>query len=164
MKSRKTAVIKYFTQYILLTGATRYYYAIYIVFTYFAPFTCCEISIFEVISNLHVQRCKFLKKKNLMAENIFKSWIPWSSWSLFFFQVWRLWIQTPYSTLWIRLQTPDSNSRLQTQLVSLWSDDKEHKFFFKTIFIWNSTSIFLKNHFQIKPITVLLAKIFYHHF
>ena len=48
--------------HILLAGATWYYYTIYILFTYFAAFTCYEISIVEVNSNLHVQRCKFDRK------------------------------------------------------------------------------------------------------
>ena len=43
----------------LFTGATWYYHAIYIVFTYFASFTAYEDDIFEVISNLHVQGSKF---------------------------------------------------------------------------------------------------------
>ena len=45
-----------------LTGATWYYYAIYIVFTYFAPFTGYEYDFFEVICKFHVQRCKFGRK------------------------------------------------------------------------------------------------------
>ena len=45
--------------FFLLTGATWYYHAIYIVFTYFASFTGYEDDIFEVFSNLHVQGSKF---------------------------------------------------------------------------------------------------------
>ena len=45
--------------FFLLTGATWYYYTIYLVFTYFASFTDYENDIFEVISNLHVQGSKF---------------------------------------------------------------------------------------------------------
>ena len=45
--------------FFLLTGATWYYHTIYLVFTYFASFTDYEDDIFEVISNLHVQRPKF---------------------------------------------------------------------------------------------------------
>ena len=44
---------------ILLTGATWYYHAIYIVFTYFASFTGYKYDIFEVIFNLSVQWSKF---------------------------------------------------------------------------------------------------------
>ena len=43
----------------LLIGATWYYFAIYIVFTYFASFTEYEDNIFKVTSYLHVKRCKF---------------------------------------------------------------------------------------------------------
>ena len=43
----------------LLTGATWYYHAIYIVFTYFASFTSYEDDILEVNSNLHVLEYKF---------------------------------------------------------------------------------------------------------
>ena len=43
----------------LLIGTTWYYFAIYIVFTYFASFTGYEDNIFKVSSYLHVQRCKF---------------------------------------------------------------------------------------------------------
>ena len=45
--------------FFLLTGATWYYYAIYVVFTYFASYTGYENDICEVISNLHVQGWKF---------------------------------------------------------------------------------------------------------
>ena len=41
--------------FFLLTGATWYYYTIYLVFTYFASFTEYKDDIFEVISNLHDQ-------------------------------------------------------------------------------------------------------------
>ena len=47
----------------LLRGASRYYNAIYIVFTYFASFIGYEADILEVISNLHVQGAKFGGKK-----------------------------------------------------------------------------------------------------
>ena len=40
----------------------RYYHAIYIAFTYFASFTGNEDDSFEVIYNVHVQRCKFGRK------------------------------------------------------------------------------------------------------
>ena len=63
MKSRQNSVYQIFNPYafffFLLTGATWYYHAIYIVFTYFASFTGYEDDIFEVISNLHVQESKF---------------------------------------------------------------------------------------------------------
>ena len=48
--------------FLLLTGATWYHHAIYIVFTYFASFTGYEGDISEVISNLHVQGSKFGRK------------------------------------------------------------------------------------------------------
>ena len=45
--------------FFLLTGATWYYHAIYLVFTYVLSFTGCEYDIFEVISNLHRQGYNF---------------------------------------------------------------------------------------------------------
>ena len=45
--------------FFLLTGATCYHHAIYIVLTYFASFTGYGDDIFEGISNLHVQGSKF---------------------------------------------------------------------------------------------------------
>ena len=45
--------------FFLLTGATWYYHAIYIVITYSASFTGYEDDIFEIISNMHVQVSKF---------------------------------------------------------------------------------------------------------
>ena len=42
-----------------MTGTISYYNAIYIVFTYLASFKGYEDDIFEVISNLHVLKCKF---------------------------------------------------------------------------------------------------------
>ena len=48
--------------FFLLTGATRYYHTVYIVFTYFGSFTGYEDDIFEVISNLHVHGSKFVGK------------------------------------------------------------------------------------------------------
>ena len=45
--------------FFLLTGATWYHYAIYIVFTYFASFTVYDDDILKDISNLHVQGSKF---------------------------------------------------------------------------------------------------------
>ena len=44
--------------FFLLTGATWYYHAIYIVFTYLASFIGYEHDILEVISNLNIQRLK----------------------------------------------------------------------------------------------------------
>ena len=44
--------------FLLLTGATWYYYAIYIVLTYFTSFKGFEDDIIEVISNFHVQGSK----------------------------------------------------------------------------------------------------------
>ena len=62
LKSRQNSVNQIFNPcaffFFLLTGATWYYHAIYIVFTYFASFTGYEDDIFEVISNLHVQGSK----------------------------------------------------------------------------------------------------------
>ena len=43
----------------LLTGATWYYHAIYIVLTYFASFTSYEVNILDIFSNLRVQGPKF---------------------------------------------------------------------------------------------------------
>ena len=48
--------------FFLLTGATRYFHAIFIVFTYFASFTGYQMDIFKGISNLHVQGSKFGQK------------------------------------------------------------------------------------------------------
>ena len=45
--------------FFLLTGATWYYHAIYIVFTCTVSLTGYEDDIFEVISNLPVQGSKF---------------------------------------------------------------------------------------------------------
>ena len=45
--------------FFLLTGATWYYQAIYIVFTYFASFKGYEDDIFEGISSLHFKWLKF---------------------------------------------------------------------------------------------------------
>ena len=58
-----------------LRGATLYYNAIYILFTYFASLIGCEhsVNILEVISNLHVQGAKFGRKRTKLAENLFKS-------------------------------------------------------------------------------------------
>ena len=52
--------------------ATSYYHAIYIVFTYFAPFTCYEDDIFEVIPNLHVQGSNLAENLTNLAENLLK--------------------------------------------------------------------------------------------
>ena len=51
----------------LLRGATWYYNAIYILFTYLASLICYKVDSHEVISNLHVQGAKSggKKKKNL---------------------------------------------------------------------------------------------------
>ena len=63
MKSQQNRVNQIFNPcsffFFLLTGATWYYNAIYIVLTYFASFTGYSDGIFEVISNLHVQGSKF---------------------------------------------------------------------------------------------------------
>ena len=63
MKSQQNSVNQMFNPcelfFFLLTGATWYYHAIYIVFTYFASFTGYEDDIFEFISDLHVQGSKF---------------------------------------------------------------------------------------------------------
>ena len=45
--------------FLLLTGATRYYHGICIVFTCLASFKGYEKYIFEVVSNFHVQGSKF---------------------------------------------------------------------------------------------------------
>ena len=62
--------------FFLLTGASRYYQAFYIVFAYFASFTGYEDDIFEVISNFQVQGSKFGKKLTNLAENLFKNLTP----------------------------------------------------------------------------------------
>ena len=56
----------------LLTGATWYYYNIYLVFTYFASLTDYEDDIFEVIYNLHVQGSRLDKKNYKYGEKSFK--------------------------------------------------------------------------------------------
>ena len=85
LKMRQKSVYKIFNQraffFFLLTGATWYYPAIYIVLTYFAWFTGYEYDIFEVISNLHVQESKFGGK---FGKKSYKNWTPPSSWSFFF--------------------------------------------------------------------------------
>ena len=61
----KTAEIKYLTQmhfFFLLTGASLYYYDIYILFTYFASFTGYEDGVLEVISSLHIKESKYGRK------------------------------------------------------------------------------------------------------
>ena len=55
-----------------MTGATGYYYAIYIVFTYFASFTSYEDEILEVISNLYVLESKFGGKNYKFGGKSFK--------------------------------------------------------------------------------------------
>ena len=76
MKSRLNSVNQIFNPhaflFFLLTGATWYYHAIYIVFTYFASFTGYEDDIFEVISNLHVQGSKFGRKFDKFGGKPFK--------------------------------------------------------------------------------------------
>ena len=66
LKLQQNSVSQIFNPYafffFLLTGATWYYHAIYIVFTYFGSFTGYEDAIFEVVSNLHVQGLKFGEK------------------------------------------------------------------------------------------------------
>ena len=70
--------------FFLLTGATWYYHAIYIVFTYFASFTGYEEDILKVISNLQVKESKFGGKIYKFGGKSLKSWTPRSLWSLFF--------------------------------------------------------------------------------
>ena len=48
-----------------LTGATWYYFAIYIAFTYFAPFTGYEDGILKVLSDFHVQRLNLAKNQEI---------------------------------------------------------------------------------------------------
>ena len=63
LKFQQNSVNKIFNPnalfFFLLTGATWYYHAIYIVFTYFASFTGYKDDILKVISNLQVQESKF---------------------------------------------------------------------------------------------------------
>ena len=59
--------------FFLLKGATIYYHAIYIVFTYFASFTGYANYIFEVISNLNIQGSKIGGKLTNLAENLLKN-------------------------------------------------------------------------------------------
>ena len=66
----------------LLTGASWYNHAIYIVLKYFASFTGYEDYIFEIISNSQFQESKF--GRNIYQFSGEKSWIPQSSLSLFF--------------------------------------------------------------------------------
>ena len=72
----KTAWIMYLTQmhfFLLLRGATWYYKAIYIIFTYFASFIGFEEDILKVISNLHVQGAKFGRKKDIFGGQYLKN-------------------------------------------------------------------------------------------
>ena len=62
--------------FLLLTGATWYYHAIYIVFTYIAAFTSYEDNILEVISNLHVQGSKFGGKFDKFGGDFFFIALP----------------------------------------------------------------------------------------
>ena len=55
-----------------MRGATRYYNAIYILFTYFVSFIGFEEDILDVISNLHVQWDKFIVKKDQPGGKSFK--------------------------------------------------------------------------------------------
>ena len=56
----------------LFKGASWYYNAIYILFTYVASFIGYEDDILEVISYLHVQGAKFGEKKQKFDEKSFK--------------------------------------------------------------------------------------------
>ena len=55
-----------------MTGATSYYHAMYTVFGYFASFTGSEDDIFEDISNLYVQKFKFIRKNLQFWQKIFQ--------------------------------------------------------------------------------------------
>ena len=54
-----------------LRGATSYYNATYILFTYFGSFIGYEDDILKVISKLHVQGAKFGKKKDKFFKKLF---------------------------------------------------------------------------------------------
>ena len=58
--------------FFLLTGDTCYHHAIYMVFTYFAPFTSYEDDFLEVISNLNVLESKFDGKNFKFGGKSFK--------------------------------------------------------------------------------------------
>ena len=83
--------------FFLLRGATWYYNAIYIIFTYSALFVGYEGDILEVISNLHIQGVKYGGKKEKFGRKSFKKLnfaeftdFVWSS-------PWGSWWQSPYS-------------------------------------------------------------------
>ena len=57
--------------FFLLTCATWYYHALYILFTYFVLFTGYEDDIFKVISNLHVHESKFGGKYDKFSAKCF---------------------------------------------------------------------------------------------
>ena len=65
--------------FFLLTGATWYYHAVYIVVTYFASFTGFEDNILEVISYLQVLEPKIGGNITSFADNL----TPRISWSSF---------------------------------------------------------------------------------
>ena len=75
---------KFIYFFFVLIGVTWYYHAIYITLTYFASFTSYKDEIFEVSSNLHIQRCKFGEKIYKFGEIFFfLIYFMWSLLSLF---------------------------------------------------------------------------------
>ena len=75
LKSQENSVKQIFNRnafFSFLSGATKYYNAIYILFTHFVSFIGYEDVIHEVIYNLHVQGAKFSEKRTYLAENILK--------------------------------------------------------------------------------------------
>ena len=67
----KTAMAKAGLFFFISTGATWYYHAIYIAFSYSELFTDHEDDIFKVISNLHIQLEMWGSK---FDGNVYKFW------------------------------------------------------------------------------------------
>ena len=93
MKLRQNNVNQIFNPhaffFFLLIGATWYYHAIYIVFTYVASFTGYENDTFEVISNLHAQVSKFGGQFEKFGGKSVKKFNSAEFMELVFFQVWQ---------------------------------------------------------------------------
>ena len=92
--------------FFLLTGATWYYHAIYIVFTYFASFTGYEDDILEVISNLNVQRLKYGGKMEKFGGKSFKKLNSVEFVDFVFFLVWPLGLDLICLSLALKLLSP----------------------------------------------------------
>ena len=88
LKSQQNSVNQIFNPhaflFFLLTGATWYYHAIYIVFTYFASFTGYADDILKWFLICMFKDPNLAENLTNLAENLLKNWTPRSSRSLFF--------------------------------------------------------------------------------